>query len=147
MVFNGDIEITWNGDTTLTASNIAEKLLTLEEDRFYLFNTIKTPSDMPVKQLKKLFACLNLPDLTASLKEPSTFTKLGTTVSEYSDKVAKTIALLNDGIRCNGIALIDDSTKSDYVLKLQNLLCILDNVRNLDTFGKLKGFKYTEEEP
>lgn len=146
LVFNGDIEITWNGDTTLTASNIAEKLLTLEEDRFYLFNTIKTPSDMPVKQLKKLFACLNLPDLTASLKEPSTFTKLGTTVSEYSDKVAKTIALLNDGIRCNVIALIDDSTKSDYVLKLQNLLCILDNVRNLDTFGKLKGFNYTEEE-
>lgn len=146
LVFNGDIEITWNGDITLTASNIAEKLLTLEEDRFYLFNTIKTPSDMPVKQLKKLFACLNLPDLTASLKEPSTFTKLGTTVSEYSDKVAKTIALLNDGIRCSGISLIEDSTKAGYVSKLQNLLSVLDNVRNLDTFGKLKGFKYTEDE-
>lgn len=146
LVFNGDIEISWNGGTTLTASNIAEKLLTISEDDFYLFNTIKTPSDLPIKPLKKLFGCLGLPDLTANLKEPSTFTKLGTTIADYSDKVAKTMAVLNEGIRCNSIALIDDATKSDYISKLQNLLTILDNVRNLDTFGKLKGFKYTEDE-
>lgn len=146
LVFNGDIEITWNGDFTLTASNIAEKLLTLDEDKFYLFNTIKTPSDLPVKPLKKLFVSLNLPDLTASLKEPSTFTKLGTTVAEYCDKVVKTIATLNDGIRCNGIALMDNTTKSKQVSELTALQAILDNVRNLDTFGKLKGFKYTEKE-
>ena len=146
LVFNGDIEIIWNGDFTLTASNIAEKLLNITEDKFFLFNTIKTPSDLPIKPLKKLFAHLNLPDLTASLKEPPTFTKLGTKVAEYSDNVAKTIAILNDGIRCNGISLIDDITKTDYITKLQSLLKILDNVRNLDTFGKLKGFKYSEQE-
>lgn len=146
LVFNGDIEITWNGDFTLNSLNIAEKLLDIDEDKFYLFNTIKAPSDLPTKQLKKLFACLNLPDLTASLKEPSTFTKLGTAVAEYSDKVAKTIAVLNEGIHCHGIALLDDSTKADYISKLQSLLAILDNVRNLDTFGKLKGFKYAEQE-
>ena len=146
LVFNGDIEITWNGDFTLTASNIAEKLLTIDEEKFYLFNTIKTPSDLPVKPLKQLFASLNLPDLTASLKEPSTFTKLGTTVAEYCDKVVKTIAILNDGIRCNGISLMDDTTKDKQITELTILQAILDNVRNLDTFGKLKGFKYTEEE-
>lgn len=146
LVFNGDIEITWNGDFTLTASNIAEKLLSIEEEKFFLFNTIKTPSELPVKPLKKLFASLNMPDLTASLKEPSTFTKLGTSIAEYSDKIAKTIAVLNEGIRCNGIALIGDSVKAEYVSKLQNLLSLLDSVRNLDTFGKLKGFKFSEEE-
>lgn len=146
LVFNGDIEITWNGDLTLTASNIAEKLLTLDDEKFYLFNTIKTPSDLPIKPLKKLFSCLNLPDLTASLKEPSTFTKLGTSVAEFSDKVAKTIALLHEGISCHSISLLGDDAKIEYISKLQDLLTILDNVRNLDTFGKLKGFKYTEEE-
>lgn len=146
LVFNGDIEITWNGDFTLTASNIAEKLLTLEEEKFYLFNTIKTPSDLPVQPLKKLFASLGLPDLTASLKEPSTFTSLAKKIMEYSDTVAKTIAILNEGVRCNGISLIDDATSADYIAKLQNLLTVLNTVRNLDTFGKLKGFKYTEQE-
>ena len=144
LVFNGDIEITWNGDFTLTASNIAEKLLTLGEEKYFLFNTIKTPSALPVKPLKKLFALLSLPDLTASLKDSSTFTKLGTTVSEYCDKVVKTIATLNDGIQCNGLALIDDITKSKQISELQTLLTILDNVRNLDTYGKLKGFRYSE---
>ena len=146
LVFNGDIEITWNGDLTLTASNIAEKLLTLDEDKFYLFNTIKTPSDLPVKALKKLFVCLNLPDLTSSLKEQSTFSSLAKNLTTYSDNVVKTISYLTDGIRCNGIALIDDSTTADYSSKLHNLINVLDTVRNLDTFGKLKGFKYTEEE-
>ena len=146
LVFNGDIEITWNGDLTLTASNIAEKLLSLEEEKFYLFNTIKTPSDLPVLPLKKLFASLGLPDLTASLKDQHTFTLLGEKIREYSDNVAKTIAVLHEGIRCNGISLIDETTKADYSAKLQNLLSVLDTVRNLDTFGKLKGFKYTEEE-
>lgn len=146
LVFNGDIEITWNGDTTLTASNIAEKLLNLEEDKFYLFNTIKTPSELPVQPLKKMFAYLNLPDLTASLKEPSTFTSLAKKIMEYSDSVAKTISALNDGVRCNGIPLIDEAEKADYIEKLHSLLSVLDTVRNLDTFGKLKGFKYTEQE-
>lgn len=146
LVFNGDIEITWNGDTTLTASNIAEKLLNLEEDKFYLFNTIRTPSELPVQPLKKLFAYLNLPDLTASLKEPSTFTSLAKKIMEYSDSVAKTISALNDGVRCNGIALIYEAEKADYIEKLHSLLSVLDTVRNLDTFGKLKGFKYTEQE-
>lgn len=146
LVFNGDIEITWNGDLTLTASNIAEKLLTLGEEKFYLFNTIRTPSDLPVKPLKKLFASLGLPDLTSSLKEPATFTKLGTKVAEYCDRVVKTIALLNGTIRCNGIALMDETEKQKQVSELQTLQAILDNVRNLDTFGKLKGFKYSEAE-
>ena len=146
LVFNGDIEITWNGDMTLTASNIAEKLLTLDDDKFYLFHTIKTPSDLPIKSLKKLFACLNLPDLTASLKEPSTFTKLGTSVVEFSDNVAQTIADLHGGIRCNGFVLIDETQKITYSGELQKLLAILDTVRNLDTYGKLRGFKYTEQE-
>lgn len=146
LVFNGDIEITWNGDLTLTASNIAEKLLTLNEDKFYLFNTIKTPSDLPIKPLKKLFSCLGLPDLTSNLKEQSTFSSLAKNLTTYSDNVVKTISYLTDGIRCNGIALIDDSTTADYAAKLHNLINVLDNVRNLDTFGKLKGFKYTEEE-
>lgn len=146
LVFNGDIEITWNGDLTLTASNIAEKLLTLDEDKFYLFNTIKTPSGLPIKPLKKLFSCLGLPDLTSSLKEQSTFSSLAKNLTTYSDNVVKTISYLTDGIRCNGIALIDDSTTTDYAAKLHNLINVLDTVRNLDTFGKLKGFKYTEEE-
>lgn len=146
LVFNGDIEISWNNDFTLTASNIAEKLLSLDEEQFFLFSTIKAPSDLPVKSLKKLFSCLGLPDLTANLKEASTFTKLGTTIASLCDLVAKTIADLNNGIRCNGISLVDENIRNEYISKLQNLLNVLDTVRNLDTFGKLKGFKYSEEE-
>lgn len=146
LVFTGDIEITWNGDLTLTASNIAENLLTLEDDRFYLFNTIKTPSELPVKPLKKLFALLNLPDLTGSLKDSRTFTSLGNAVKSYSDKVAKTIALLGEGIKCSGIPLVEEQTAQEKIMELKKLLGLLDNVHNLDTFGKLKGFKYTEEE-
>ena len=146
LVFNGDIEITWNGDFTLTAGNIGEKLLSITDDYYYLFNTIKTPSDLPIQPLKKLFSWLNLPDLTANLKEQHTFTLLGDNIKDYSNNVATTITCLNNGITCNLIPLIDDSTRSEYITQLNNLLKVLDTVRNLDTFGKLKGFNYTEQE-
>ncbi|MBO7485543.1 MAG: hypothetical protein J6T84_05730 [Spirochaetaceae bacterium] len=146
LVFDGAIEITWNGDFTLTAGNIETKLLSITDDYFYLFNTITTQSDLPYQQLKKLFSSLGLPDLTGSLKEPSTFSKLSESIMQYSDKVVKSIAILQEGIRCNGISLIDESDKLDKISKLNNLMSVLNTVRNFDTFGKLKGFKYSEQE-
>ena len=146
LVFNGDIEITWNGDFTLTAGNIEDKLLSITDDYYYLFNTITIPSELPYQPLKKLFASLGLPDLTGSIKDPTTFRKLSEKIIQYSDKVAKTIALLQEGIRCNTISLLEESEKTENINKLNNLLTVLNTVRNLDTFGKLKGFKYTEQE-
>ena len=146
LVFDGAIEITWNGDFTLTAGNIGEKLLSITDDYFYLFNTIKTPSDLPTQSLKRLFHWLNLPDLTGSLKDEHTFTLLGDNTKVFSTNVATTIASLNSGVTCNNIALINDETKTTYISQLQNLLNVLDTVSNLNTFGKLKGFKFTEQE-
>jgi hypothetical protein len=149
MVFTGDIEICWDG-YSLTASNIGEKLLQLDEDQYYSFRTLKKPSDLPVKALKKLFACLTLPDLTADLLSNSNingvFSQLQSKLSGLTQTVATTLHVIQNGVKCRSIVLLDDKTSEDYKAKLQALLTILDGISNLNTPGKLRGFTYTEQE-
>ena len=145
LVFTGDIEICWNGDVTLTSQNL-ESVLQFPVEKYYLFNSIKQPSGLPIKALKKLFISLGVGDLTGELQEASTFTKLATATKEMVDKVVRTIAVLQEGVQCNGNALIDAATRDDYIKKLGVLQTMLDTVSNLDTKGKLNGFKNTEEE-
>ena len=145
LVFNGDIEICWNGEEALTSQNL-DKVLNMPQERFFLFNTIRRPADLPVKALKKLLVCLGIGDLTMELDKASTFTKLATATQNMVSDVVTTIAQLQQGISCNSIPLVDDATKKDYIEKLSKLQAILDTVANLDTKGKLNGFKNTEEE-
>ena len=146
LVFCGDIEITWNGGRTLTASNIACEITKLTAQDFYSFNTIKAPAEANISGLRKLFICLGLSDLTNSLNEQHTYTALGISAKEFCDNVVKTIAKLNCGISCSGVSLLDDYNKEQQIKSLEALQALLDTVQNYDTPGKLKSFKYSEKQ-
>lgn len=146
LVWTGEIEIVWNGDLTFTAGNISERVLGIEQEKYFLFDSIKLPQELPAKALKKLFQCLHLPDLTSRLKEADTFTKLAAKIAEHSDAITLALDTAKSGIYCNDIPLLSDDERNEKIEKLQNLLAVLDTVRNLDTYGKLKNLKLTEEE-
>ena len=59
----------------LSATNI-ESLLTLAEEDYFTFQHIKQPQGIPIKNLKALFTCLGLADLTSELEKPETIAKI-----------------------------------------------------------------------
>lgn len=146
MVFKGDIEVVWSGSKTLTATNIDQQLLTLANEDFFTYQNIKEPTEIPIKSIKALFSCLGLPDLSSDLDNPLTLTKIITESKTRAERAVKLKALLGQGINCKGISLITASKAAEWSAGLENLITMLDSIQNYNTTGKLKGFKYTENE-
>lgn len=145
LAYKGDIEITWSGGKTLSATNI-ETLLSLNDDDFFTFQHIKEPIGIPVKNLKALFTCLGLPDLTSELDKSETITKIITEAKTCVERVVRTKALIAQGLRCRNVALLTDDEAQQMKTELDALSALLDSIQSYNTYGKLKTFKYTEDE-
>ena len=141
----GDIEIVWSGNNTVSATNI-EKLLVLQPEDYFNFTSVRAPQGIPVKNLKALFASLGLPDLTSELEKPETITKIITEARARAEKVALTRTNVAGGIKCRSISLLSDEQAQKIKDELQTLAGVLDGIQNYNSYGKLKSFKYTEEE-
>jgi hypothetical protein len=145
LAFKGEIEITWSGSKTLSATNI-ETALGLSTDDYFTFQHVKQPQGIPVKHLKALFGLLGLPDYTSELDKPETISKIITEARNRVETVVKTKALVAQGIRCRTIALMPDTEAETIKNNLQELATLLDNIQSYNTYGKLKAFRFTDDE-
>jgi len=145
LAYKGDIEISWSGGKTLSAINI-ETLLNLDDEDLFTFQHIKKPIGIPVKNLKALFTCLGLPDLTSELDKSETITKIITEAKSRVERVVKTKAIIAQGLRCRNVALLTDEQTQRMRMELDILSTLLDSIQSYNTYGKLKAFKYTEDE-
>ena len=96
LAYKGDIQITWSQNKTLSATNI-ETLASLIPEDYFTFQHIKEPQGLPIKHLKELFNCLDLPDLTSDIEKPETIAKIVSAASAKVEKVVGTKALLSQG--------------------------------------------------
>lgn len=145
LAFKGDIEISWSGSKSLSASNI-ETVLSLADEDYFTFQHIKQPQGIPVKHLKALFACLGLPDYITELEKPETITKIITEAKTRAEKVVKTKAIVSQGLKCRNVPLISDSDSSHMKSGLETLRNLLDSIQSYNSYGKLKAFRFTESE-
>lgn len=145
LAFKGDIEVNWSGSKNLSATNI-ESVLTLSDEDFFTFQHIKQPQGIPVKHLKALFTCLGLPDYTSELEKPETISKIITEAKTKAERAVKTKAVLVQGLKCRNVSLLSDDDNAKMKTELDALASMLDSIQSYNSYGKLKAFKYTEDE-
>ncbi|MFH0736764.1 MAG: DUF6079 family protein [bacterium] len=145
LAYKGDIQITWSQNKTLSATNI-ESLLTLVPDDYFTYQHIKEPQGLPVKYLKELFNCLDLPDLTSDIEKPDTLTQIITQSKIKVEKVINAEMELSKGLKCRNIPLLSELQAANIMDELDKLHKLLDSIQLYNTFGKLKSFKFTDEE-
>ena len=145
LAYKGDIEINWSGSKNLAATNI-ETVLSLSEEDYFTFQHIKQPQGIPIKNLKALFTCLGLPDHTSELEKPETISKIITEAKTKAERAAKTKSIVSQGLKCRNVPLISDDDSSKMKTELEVLVNVLDSIQSYNSYGKLKAFKWTEEE-
>lgn len=145
LAYKGDIEINWSGSKNLSATNI-DSLLTLSEEEFFTFQHIKQPQGIPVKNLKALFTCLGLPDYTSEIEKAETISKITTEAKTKAERTVKTKAIVVQGLKCRNISLLSEADTTKIKTELEALATMLDSIQNYNTYGKLKAFKFSEDE-
>ena len=146
LVFKGDIEITWSGSKSLTATNIDQTLLSLTEEDYFSFQSVREPTGLPIKALKELFGHLGLPDMSGELEKPETLSRILAEAKVRVDKVVSLKAKVSAGIRCRSVPLLTSVKAEEITNGFDKLAAVLDGINAYNTFGKLRGFKYTEIE-
>ncbi|WP_207425049.1 DUF6079 family protein [Pedobacter sp. SYSU D00535] len=145
LAYKGDIEVNWHGNKSLSATNI-DTVLTLSNEDYFTFQHIKQPQGIPVKHLKALFSCLGLPDYTSELEKPETITKIITEAKTKVERTVTTKATIAQGLKCRNVSLLSDDMSANMKVELDNLAGILDSIQSYNSYGKLKAFKFTEDE-
>ncbi len=145
LAFKGDIEINWSGSKNISATNI-ESVLTLSEEDYFTFQHVKQPQGIPIKNLKALFTCLGLPDYTSELDKAETISKIITEAKTKAERAVKTKAILVQGLKCRNVPLLSEEDSVRMKTELETLGTVLDNIQAYNSYGKLKAFKFTEEE-
>ncbi len=145
LAYKGDIEISWSGNKNLSATNI-ETVLSLSEEDYFTFQHIKQPQGIPIKNLKALFTCLGLPDYSSELEKPETISKIITEAKTKAEKTVRTKAVITQGLKCRNVPLLNDGDIATMKSALEALGSMLDSIQSYNTYGKLKAFKFSEEE-
>lgn len=145
LAYKGDIEINWSGNKGVSATNI-DTILTLAEEDYFTFQHIKEPQGIPVKHLKSLFTHLGLPDYTSELEKPETISKIITEAKVMAERAVKTKAVVVQGLKCRNVSLLNEEDSHKIKSELETLSAMLDSIQSYNTYGKLKSFKFTENE-
>lgn len=145
LAYKGDIEVNWSGSKNLSATNI-DTVLALSEEDYFTFQHIKQPQGVPVKHLKALFTCLGLPDYTSELEKPETISKIITQAKTLAERVVKTKAIVVQGLKCRNVPLLSEEAGAKMKNELETLGTLLDSIQSYNSYGKLKSFKFTEDE-
>jgi len=145
LAYKGDIEVNWSGSKNLSATNI-ETVLSLSEEDYFTFQHIKQPQGIPIKHLKSLFTCLGLADYTSELEKPETISKIITQAKTMAERVVKTKAIVSQGLKCRNVPLLSEDDSAKMKTELEALGTLLDSIQSYNSYGKLKAFKFTEDE-
>ena len=145
LAYKGDLELFWSANKTLSATNI-ELLNSLSDEDYFTYQYVRQPQGLPIKNLKALFAVLDLPDLSSELEKPETITRIITEAKTRVERVVKTRDTIARGLRCRNVPLLGEEEIQRMKSGLDALAPLLDSIQTYNTYGKLKAFKHTEEE-
>ncbi|MBP8016679.1 hypothetical protein KAZ01_01605 [Candidatus Gracilibacteria bacterium] len=139
LVYKGEIEIAWTGKT-INAASIGQ-INNLTDDDFFSFKYIKQPAGISYESVKTLFQCLGLPDYTQYLDTRNDiYIEIIKRVRDMIEKTLKARNVLNEGIKCRNVSLIDDKDVNDLKDKIDKLKDILDKIEGLNNYGKIRNF-------
>jgi hypothetical protein len=145
LAFKGEVEIYWSGSKVINATNI-ENLMVLNAEDLFTYQHIKKPQGIPIKHLKALFQNLGLPDLTSDLEKPDTITKIITEAKTRTNLAVQTRVAVVKGLKCRNVSLLRDDDAEKIKEGLEKLATMLDSIQSYNTYGKLKSFRFTENE-
>ena len=63
-----------------------------------------------------------------------------------AERVVKTKATLVQGLKCRNVSLLSDVDSAKMKTELEALGNMLDSIQSYNSYGKLKAFKFTEQE-
>lgn len=146
LVHAGEIVITLPGER-LDAGTL-ERAAKLSLDELLKFKSIQRPQELPIPALTALFELLGLaPGL---IKDPS---KHGDAVAglnkQANEEIGQVLALqqrVSDGFPCWGASVVEGTERDDTRKQLAGYRDFLDGLTTLNTPGKLKNFRTSEEE-
>ncbi|WP_026486463.1 DUF6079 family protein [Caldanaerobius polysaccharolyticus] len=148
LVYTGDITLTLEGSNTKYDATMLVQLANMNPADLVKFKHIERPKDMPVKELKKLFEFLGLPpgQITNPNSRDEAIRNMLIRIDEIIEdlNVVKQFAVSDAVIW--GKPVIDADKKKEYKEVLNNLGNFLDSLRVYNTAGKLKNFRYREED-
>ncbi|KYK31514.1 MAG: ATP-binding protein [Theionarchaea archaeon] len=146
LVYNGDIIISYPGKK-VDASNLDE-LTKMTVSDLIGFKHVERPKELPLSALVELF---NLLDLRPGLiKNPETrddaAKALCKKTGEILETVVKTQQVLQGNLNVWNVELLSDKEKERIQTQLSQLKQFLESLQIYNTPGKLKNFKYTNED-
>lgn len=144
IVFEGKGELVLSGGLTLTASNINTELLRLQESDYYSFDYIKAPKEANIAAIRALFGAFGLPKPSGDLQKSGALAALVPYVTNKVKEVLRAISDVKAGVYCDSIKLLGGDEYDNILQSLESLKVLLDYIKGLDTYGKLKNYKYTE---
>src|SRR4030042_572428 len=63
-----------------------------------------------------------------------------------AERVVKTKAIIVQGLKCRHVPLLNDDDSAKMKTELEALGTLLDSIQSYNSYGKLKAFKFTEDE-
>ncbi|MDI3529939.1 MAG: hypothetical protein PWQ23_1758, partial [Thermoanaerobacter sp.] len=147
LVYSGDIILRIK-NKVYDATTI-DALANMNPGELIEFDSFERPRDIPVKELKTLFTLLGLPSglVTASLSKPEEAIRQ---MVAKSEELAKKVVTVNQFVVSNKTIwskpVFDEFEIKNYKDLLNNFRDFLDSLKAFNTPGKLRNFKYTEEE-
>lgn len=85
-------------------------------------------------------------DYASELEKPETISKIITEAKTKAERVVKTKALVVQGLKCRSVSLLSDDECSKMKTELDALATMLDSIQSYNSYGKLKAFKFTEDD-
>jgi hypothetical protein len=131
----GEIEISV-GNKVINAANISE-IVNLSEASMIAFGFIRRPKGVDIPAVRELMLGILGQDLTASLDDPATYSKLLSEAQKLADRAARATHNISDGIKFDTVEVISPSDGDSIRIRLDRIKGIADAVRNYNTKAKL----------
>lgn len=131
----GEIEISV-GSKVINAANISE-IVNLTEDQMIAFGNVRRPKGVDIPAVRELMMGILGQDLTASLDDPATYSKLLAGAQQLAERAAKVSHNIADGIKFDAAEVISPSEGISIRTRLDRIKGIADATRNYNTKAKL----------
>ncbi len=137
----GEIEIILSSGTSINSTNLPD-LRNLNNSDYYTFNHVKRPKGINLAAIKAMFIGLLGRDLSAQLKDPSTYTHLVGAAQETASSAVKLLSKIQGGYKERGIEIISPEEADEIRRKLTAFSGFCDRIANFTSEAKMKNFPY-----
>lgn len=135
MAAMGEIEISI-GSKVVNAANISE-IVNLPESSMVAFDNVRRPKGVDIPAVRELMLGILKQDLTGSLDDPATYSKLLTGAKELAERAAKASFNIGEGVKFDAVEVISPSEGISIRTKLDRIKGIADATRSYNTKAKL----------